>query len=51
MTLILQPTGRGNWAWLYVRFDGLHAPRPMDFEIGALYTLGSRVFRIIGALE
>lgn len=51
MTLILSPTGRGNWARLYVRFDGLHAPRPLDFQIGALYPVGARMFRIVGALE
>jgi hypothetical protein len=50
VTLILKPPGRGNWACLEIKFAGLHAPRPMDFQIGAMFPINGRLFRIAGVL-
>lgn len=49
MTLILRPSGRGNWAPVTMAIDGSRAT-PLLVRAGQKITLGDVVFRIVKVL-
>lgn len=45
MTVILKPSGRGNWATVTMQIDGRHVT-PLSVRVGQLLNLGGIVFRV-----
>jgi len=45
MTLILRPTGKGNWRTARMSIEGGHA-LPLLFRVGQLLPMGGITFRI-----
>ena len=46
MTLVLRPSGRGNWATVVLEVTGRRAPPPLYFQVGQRIPLGGQVFRV-----
>lgn len=49
MTVILKPSGRGNWAPVTMQIDGRHVT-PLSVRVSQLVPIGGIVFRVCQVL-